>query len=101
MNLHKDLTESEVSDVFQMSDSTDNEDLRPWLHKTVRYKRSLLTPEFIKAHGTICLDSEWVIEMTQLDWSGNEILRGFLVGSDAPNDTFGRPILPEHIELVS
>ena len=98
MSLHEDLTETGLSTAFKISGETENENLRAWLGKTVRYKRSLTLAEAEKL-GSIVVHGKWVIKATQLDYRGKEILRGFLVGDEgeAP-DTFGRPIRPEEIE---
>jgi hypothetical protein len=65
------------------------------LGKTIRYKRELLTEDFIRSHGTIIIDSTFEIREAQEDYRGRPMLRGYFDGDD-----FGRCIDPAHIELA-
>ena len=97
MKLHEDLTSSGLSDAFKMRTVTTNLKLGKFLGKKVRYKKELLTKEFILRHGTIAKTEVFHIGMVQKDWQGNDTLRGFATSHD---DDFGRCINPDDVELI-
>lgn len=80
---------------FQVKTITGNVKLIPFLGRKVRYKKELLTEEFLKRNGTVCENTVFVIKEVQIDYKGNEILRGYYLG-----DEFGRCIRPDDVELI-
>lgn len=92
--MHHEIKESGLGNTFAISATNQNE-LSHYIGKTVRYKRELLTPEFLARHGTICRDAQFVIKETQKTHSGELVLRGYTEDND-----FGRPIQHEHIEVI-
>ena len=97
MKLNKEIINSGLSDVFKMRTLTSNLKLAKFLGKNVRYKKELLTNEFVQANGTITKSEIFHIGMVQKDYQGNDCLRGFATSYD---DDFGRCINPDYIELV-
>ena len=92
--MHESIKKYGLGDVFKIRAITSNTELGKFLGKKVRYKRELLTDEFLKQHGTVCLEV-FTIRETQLNYLGDEILRGYTDG-----DTFGRCINPEFVEII-
>lgn len=95
--MHTLLKTSGLGTMYNISPETENESLKSFIGKEVRFKKELLTDEFIKRNGTIILDHTFLIKETQFDYKGDEILRGYAVGH--AND-FGKPINPEEVEIV-
>ena len=54
MKLHKDITDSGLANKFEMSCVTTNEKLSKFLGQKVRFKKSLLTKDFVQSNGTLC-----------------------------------------------
>ena len=94
--MNKYLIDSGLTSMYSISPLTTNLDLAKWLGKEVRYKRELLTPEFVQANGTICIDTIFTIKETQKNYKGTEVLRGYAL----PIDTFGRCLNPNDVEII-
>ena len=95
--IHPDIRDSGLGSAFKVSPICDASDPRAsLLGRTVRYLPALCRdPEFVTRHGTIILNSTFVIRETQNDYAGEPRVRGYF-----PGDTFGRVINPEHVEIV-
>lgn len=92
--MHKDIEKHGLGDVFKIRPITSDMKLGKFLGKTVRYKKKLLTDDFLRMHGTVCLEL-FEIREVQVDYLGNNMLRGYHAGC-----TFGRCINPEFVEIV-
>ena len=92
--MHPLLIASGLGNKFKISTETTNSYLASFLGKRVVYKSDLLTSDFIKQHGTICVENIFEIREVQVDFKGEESLRGY-----APYDDFGRVIYPPEIEI--
>lgn len=96
--MHKQIAESGLGLKFDISPITSNETLAKFLNKEVKYKAKFINdPAFIRAHGQMIIASTFIVKETQFDYKNEEILRGY---ATFYNDTFGRCINPEHIEIV-
>ena len=73
MKLNKEIINSGLSDVFKMRTLTSNLKLAKFLGKNVRYKKELLTNEFVQANGTITKSEIFHIGMVQKDYQGNSL----------------------------
>lgn len=93
--MDKILRESGLDKLYHISPLTDNVELAHFLGKHVRYKRELLTPEFIYLHGTISVTGVFYIKYTQRNCDNKEVLRGYFDG-----DIFGRCMDPKDVEIV-
>ena len=99
MKVHKDLIESGLADLLKISNLTDNLDLAKFIGKKVRYKRKLLeNSAFLKSVGTNALTEIYEVKQVQKDYKGDDVLRGYATVNF--NDTFGRCLNVEDIELV-
>ena len=98
MKLNKEIINSGLSDVFKIRTLTSNLKLAKFLGKNVRYKKELLTNEFVQANGTITKSEIFHIGMVQKDYQGNDCLRGFATSYD---DNFGRCIDASDVELLN
>ena len=97
MKLHQDIVDSGLATKFEMSFVTTNEELSKFLGQKVRFKRSLLTKDFVKTKGILCKTEIYKVGMVQKNWRGEDRLRGFHTSYD---DTFGRVLNPNEIELI-
>jgi|21_taG_2_1085346.scaffolds.fasta_scaffold193276_2 hypothetical protein len=97
MKLHKDITDSGLANKFEMSCVTTNEKLSKFLGQKVRFKKSLLTKDFVQSNGTLCKTEIYKVLMVQKDWKGEDCLRGFCTSY---NDNFGRVLSPNEIEII-
>ena len=70
MKLNKEIINSGLSDVFKMRTLTSNLKLAKFLGNNVRYKKELLTNEFVQANGTITKSEIFHIGMVQKDYQG-------------------------------
>ena len=95
--LHPELVESGLAKVWQMSPLTTDMRLAKFLGKKVRFKRELLTPEFVRQNGTQARDCTFMVREVQKIYSGEMALRGYAIET---NDTFGRPLEVDHVEIV-
>ncbi len=86
-----------VAKVFDFSSVTSNPDLVPFMGKKVQYKPEILTPKFLKQNGSICISGIWEVREVQKTYDGTEVLRGYEINDE---HQFGRPIHPDHIEIV-
>lgn len=87
---------------FMFNVRTTNLRLIMFIGQKVRYKKELLTDEFVKSHGEVCRDHAFLIMGTQVDYLRREILRGYRLNGtmDMVEDEFGRPIDPDHVEIL-
>jgi predicted transcriptional regulator YdeE len=92
--MHHEIKDSGLGESLGIS-STINNELSHYIGKKVRYKRELLKSNFLKKHGLICKNAVFEIKETQKTISGQLVLRGYTSDRD-----FGRPIDPEHIEVI-
>lgn len=92
---HKDLVESGLAKKFQINHLTSNSSLLPFMGRKVRYKREILTADFIRANGALSIDGIFFIQEAQVDYKGEPCLRGY-----RDNDPFGRVLYPYQIEVV-
>ena len=98
--MHKDLKESGLADFYKISNITDNLELAKFLGKKVRYKKHLLRDKsFLKSVGENALTEIYEVKQVQKNWKDEDVLRGY--GTVNFNDTFGRCLKVEEIELVS
>ena len=97
MNLHKDITDSGLANKFEMSGATTNKELSNFLGQKVRFKKSLLTKDFVRSNGTLCKTEIYKVSMVQKNWKGEDCLRGFCTSYD---DNFGRVLSPNEIEII-
>jgi hypothetical protein len=96
--MHDDIKNSGLGKAFGIQSRTDNLELAPFLGKLVRYKRDLLTNEFIEKNGQITIDGVFVIREVQKDYLGNPKLRGYEINNG--ND-FGRVIDKDEVEIIT
>lgn len=85
--LHKDLIDSGLAQIFDISPITANEELAKYIGEIVEFKQPTCEVEYYK----------FEITSTQLNYRGEEILRGRCIDY---NDTFGRPIRPEEVTII-
>lgn len=72
--------------------------LNAYIGETVRYKSDLINDvQFVRDHGTLVKEL-FTIKELQTNYRGETILRGYCL---AFHDDFGRPIRPEHVEVIS
>jgi len=96
--LHPELVGSGLATMFKMQAVTTNEKLAPFLGQNVRYKRDLVAdPKFVHSKGTQVISEIFFVTHVQKNWKGDDILRGY---ATSRNDTFGKPIDPDEIEIV-
>lgn len=95
--IHHEIMNSGLANVFDMSDQTDNAELKVFLGKVVRY----VSPDVAK-EGTQARDFDFIIRETQLNYEGKEILRGYAINRQTgeQTDTWGRPINPKDVVMV-
>lgn len=99
MKIHNDLKQSGLADLYKISNLTDNFELAKFLGKKVRYKKDLLENEsFLKSVGTNALTEIYEVKQVQKNWKDEDVLRGYATVNF--NDTFGRCLEVEEIELV-
>ena len=97
--IHDDLVKSGLSDFYKISKITDNLQLGQFLGKKVRYKKELLNNKsFLRSVGRYALTEIYEIKQVQKNWKGEDVLRGYATVNF--NDTFGRCLNVEEIELV-
>ena len=58
--MHTDLKNSGLASKFKIRPMTDNISLSQFIGKRVRYRRELLTPEFINLHGSISVTHTFI-----------------------------------------
>lgn len=92
---HEHLNESGSTRMYDITPITSNDELRAFIGKRVMYKPELLTPEFVRSRGTIIIYTVFEIRETQFVYDGSEQLRGY-----GENDSFGRPINPQHVYII-
>ena len=95
--MHNDLDSSGLGSQLKIRAATENLELAPFLGKLVRYKRDLLTPEFIKRNGTVSESGIFHVREVQKDYAGVACLRGY---NTVINDTFGRVLNFCEVEIV-
>ena len=93
--MHDDIKNSGLGKQLSISKMTTNLGLSKFLGKRIRVKRELLTPRYIELNGSLIIDSTYTVKEVQKIYDGRAALRGYRDG-----DTFGRPFLPEEIEIV-
>jgi hypothetical protein len=101
--MHPDIENCGLGTQLGITSEVDPSDPRhQFLNKRVRYKRELLAYPFLRTHGTIAIDGEFVIREVQNNFAGNPVLRGYGVKADGRewNDTFGRCFRIEEIEIM-
>jgi hypothetical protein len=94
-SIDKEIKDSGLADVLEMKHLTADKTLAPFLGHWVRYKKELLTPEFLRRNGTVTKEKFYIAEV-QKDHKGKACLRGYFKG-----DTFGRVINPEDVETIN
>jgi hypothetical protein len=96
LKIHHEILRTGLDVRLEFKEGTDDPRLAPFIGTVVRYKRELLTPDFVRTHGQIAVVAEFVVRHTQVDYRGRRILRGYaLYGND-----FGSPLDPDHVEIV-
>lgn len=96
--MHKQIAESGLGQMFDISPVTGNNKLAKFLNKEVKYKAKFINdPTFVRSHGQIIIASTFTIKETQFNYANEEMLRGY---ATLFNDTFGRVINPDHIEII-
>ena len=99
VKLHEDLVKSGLSDMYQMKHITSNLKLSKFLGKKVRYKKDLLADDkFVRINGSLCKTEVYKVAFVQKDYRGKDVLRGYHTSYE---DTFGRCLDPEEIEVAS
>ena len=99
MKIHNDLKNSGIADLYKISYLTDNLELAKFIGKKVRYKRKLLKDDsFLKSVGTNALTEIYEVKQVQKNYKDQDVLRGYATLNY--NDTFGRCLSVEEIELV-
>ncbi len=97
--IHKDLQESGLADIYNMSTITDNLELGKFLGKKVRYKKELLNNDsFLRSVGEYALTEIYEIKQVQKNYKNDDVLRGYATVNY--KDTFGRCLNINEIELV-
>lgn len=95
IDMHDEIKNSGLGDVFKIRPMTDCHELGKFLGKIVQYKKELLTADFIETNGVVCL-GKFLIKEVQIDYKSIPRLRGY---SLLYNDTFGNVINHEEVEL--
>jgi hypothetical protein len=99
MKIHNDLKQSGLANLYKISNLTENLELAKFLGKKVRYKKHLLKDKsFLKSVGEYALTEIYEVKQVQKDWKDEDVLRGYATVNF--NDTFGRCLGVEEIELV-
>ena len=90
-----EIRESGLGAVYKISPVTSNLKLSGYLGKAVRYTESALSRP--NTFGTVHRDCTFLIKETQINFNGDDCLRGYAVEID---DTFGHCISPSDVEIV-